>query len=507
MRRGFLTGWVSFLPRRCDYVSEPICRRTGPHVYLVGSRSGQHGWRFETPRHSDADHIRGLIRIVEEFAPTAVWVNGETRDTDVAQEFDAAVATSGAEVRIGRRGDTTTVGDVSLDVFHPTALGPDSNDNSIVLRLDHAGASALFMGDLEADGEAELLASGLDLDIDFLKVGHHGSRTSTTEAFLAATTPALAAYSALAGNQFDHPHAETLARLAAAGVETIGTRDLGTLVLEPVGGTWRLQGAPEEPITLSAPWSFVTATESGPPEVVFGDITELDAVFRWNAGRGEFDTWRRGVPAVLNSLDLVEPGDALWLLLSASATWMRSDFSDARSVTIASGWSTIGWTGPDTPASDVVALLRAERIVGFSSPNQTFESFDPDQPAFLNALDGVLHGQALWVLSVGSRTVDLPTATPPHRRSLSLSRSPRPIRLRSPSLSHHRRNRSPTRPLRKTNAIPRTRRCAFHHRRRTSTAGTSPSRTSSCCNPIRIGSTETKTALGARRRSRGWLDG
>jgi competence protein ComEC len=159
--------------------------------------------------HPDADHIRGLIRNVEDFSPAEIWVNGEARTTNVAEEFDAAAAASGATVEVGRQGDLLQLGTVNLEVLHPVSLGSDANDNSLVLRLDAGESSALFTSDLEVAGEAELIAAGVPLDIDFLKVGHHGSRSSTSAPFLAATMPDLAVYSALDGNRFGHPHASS----------------------------------------------------------------------------------------------------------------------------------------------------------------------------------------------------------------------------------------------------------------------------------------------------------
>ena len=93
--------------------------------------------------------------------------------------------------------------------------------------------------------------------------------------------------------------------------------------------------APEETVALDAPWSFVTATESGAPEDVLGGIPGVEAVFRWNASAESFDTWRPGGLAILNSLRMVAPGDALWLLLASNALdatglQRRSDSGPAR---------------------------------------------------------------------------------------------------------------------------------------------------------------------------------
>ena len=364
--------------------------------------------------HPDADHIRGLIRIVEEFSPEEIWVNGEARATSVAQEFDTAAAASGATVEVGRRGDFLQLGTLTIQVLHPVVLGSDSNDNSLVLRLDSGESSGLLTGDLEAAGEAELIAAGVELDIDLLKVGHHGSRSSTSAPFLAATTPDLAVYSALEGNRFGHPHAETLRRLEDAGVATFGTRNFGTIIAEPDGTSWSLRGLEFEEdgttqtVALQSPWNLVTAAQGGPVSEVFTDVPELLGVFRWNPAAQRFDSWRLALPAALNSLQMVEAGDVLWLHVAAPATWRQAAFAGERRVNVLAGWNTVGWTGPDTAASAVAALLGAMRILAFDAGTQRFQTFDPALPAALNSLPTVTTGAGFWALLVSPTTVTIP---------------------------------------------------------------------------------------------------
>jgi competence protein ComEC len=92
------------------------------------------------------------------------------------------------------------------------------NDNSLVIALRFAGRTLLFTGDIEAEGEDQLVAAGLSR-VDVLKVAHHGSPTSSSESFIAATRPALAVISCGRGNSFGFPSAAVLARLAAVGAE------------------------------------------------------------------------------------------------------------------------------------------------------------------------------------------------------------------------------------------------------------------------------------------------
>ena len=162
-------------------------------------------------------------------------------------------------------------------------------------------------------------------------------------------------------------------------------------------------------IPLQAPWSFVTATEAGAPAAVLGAIPGLLAVFRWDASAGAFAVWRAASPPSLNTLPEVAPGDALWLQLSGSSSWTRPVFIGARTVVVADGWSTIGWTGPAALAAEVAATLGADRIIAYVEGR--FVSFAPGLPPALSGLHTVERGQALWVQSDGSRSVTIPDAS------------------------------------------------------------------------------------------------
>ncbi len=128
------------------------------------------------------------------------------------------------------------IGGVALRVLAPCPeLDPNAsaNDNSIVFMLTHANVRALFVGDAERAEEAKLLALPAgSLRADLLKVGHHGSRTSTSPEFLAAVAPALAVISAGARNRFGHPHAATLGTLDAARTPVARTDRMGELRIE-----------------------------------------------------------------------------------------------------------------------------------------------------------------------------------------------------------------------------------------------------------------------------------
>ena len=117
----------------------------------------------------------------------------------------------------------------------------ESNDGSIVARLDYGERSFLFTGDAPQSVEKYLTRLDADsLNVDVLKVGHHGSKTSTSAEFLAATTPEVAIISAGKDNRYGHPHQEVLEALAKAGIKILRTDEVGTIVFQSDGTRfWR----------------------------------------------------------------------------------------------------------------------------------------------------------------------------------------------------------------------------------------------------------------------------
>ena len=124
------------------------------------------------------------------------------------------------------------IGDITLEIIAPISYSEeDKNSNSVVLRASAEGVSVLITGDATNDEEDAILKRFRDLKADVLKVGHHGSSTSTGEKFLAAVSPSIAVISCGEGNAYGHPHYSTLTRLADAGAEVWRTDKNGTVTV------------------------------------------------------------------------------------------------------------------------------------------------------------------------------------------------------------------------------------------------------------------------------------
>jgi len=173
--------------------------------------------------HADADHIAGLVEVFDLYQVERFYWNGQIHSTQTFQNLMAAAQAEGAQITISRSGDTIPLGDLNLQVFHPSSLSGDSNVDSIVVLLSCGTVEVLLAGDAEVPSEREMLASGILIDIDILKVGHHGSRTATSDTFLAAVAPEVGVISAGLNNQYGHPHQEVVDSLTAAGVQLWST--------------------------------------------------------------------------------------------------------------------------------------------------------------------------------------------------------------------------------------------------------------------------------------------
>ena len=195
--------------------------------------------------HGHPDHYGGLRNLVDEVAIEELWLNGqlltEEHDGAMARLVSSAMA-RGTRVRFTPElcGQSPSFGGAHLEVLWPcprydAALG--LNDNSIALRLAFGRRSFLLTGDLEHDSERLLVAAGRIQVADVLKVAHHGSRTSTSPSFLAASRPSLAVISCGAGNRYGHPSPQVVARLRDAGARVLRTDVRGGVIVS-TDGQW-----------------------------------------------------------------------------------------------------------------------------------------------------------------------------------------------------------------------------------------------------------------------------
>jgi competence protein ComEC len=183
--------------------------------------------------HPDADHVTGLIPVLEKYDVHAVVTSGEESDTGVFQNVDMRMHDEHADMHIGNAGDVIDFQDgVTATILHPYngEHFKDTNSASVSLVLSYGDETFLLTGDLPSDKESLLLSSHLlPKNITVYKAGHHGSKYSSGEQLLTYIKPEYAIISAGKDNKYGHPNPEALERLTKYAHEIISTIDRGTI--------------------------------------------------------------------------------------------------------------------------------------------------------------------------------------------------------------------------------------------------------------------------------------
>lgn len=189
--------------------------------------------------HPHEDHIGGMDNVIRSFDIGQVFMPRATTTTKTFEDVLLAIKQKGLKITTAKAGVTVLEqGNLKVNFVAPVGSGyEDMNNWSAVTRIQYGDTAFLLTGDAEAQSEEEMLASGGNLKADVLKVGHHGSISSTTPSFLKMVAPKYAVISVGTGNDYGHPHKETLTKLKNAGVQVYRTDMNGTIVFVSDGKT------------------------------------------------------------------------------------------------------------------------------------------------------------------------------------------------------------------------------------------------------------------------------
>jgi len=222
--------------------------------------------------HPHADHIGAMAAVIRAMDSIGtVLMPDAVNTTRTFENMLNAIEEKDVPITIAVPGDMIMMGDVQIQILAPNSTRySDLNDYSVVLRIEFGNSVFLFTGDADTRSENEQLASGLPLDADVLRVGHHGARTSSTQRYLDAISPSYAVISCGQGNTYGHPHDETMARLAGTGAEIYRTDENGTVIFTTDGititiSTTRGSGVQNTalPPTVTAPSSLSVTSYIG----------------------------------------------------------------------------------------------------------------------------------------------------------------------------------------------------------------------------------------------------
>jgi competence protein ComEC len=188
--------------------------------------------------HPHGDHIGGLPQVLDTFPTETVWTSQLPYSNNYVSSFTTAVTRNGAEFVQPRPGESFQLGDATIDVIGPlNLLYEDANDLSLVLMVTYGDTRFLLTGDMEEVAEKELVEAEVDLKADVLKVGHHGSSSSTSYRFLRAVAPTYGVISLAAFNEYGHPHRDPMSRLMDADVTIYRTDKMYDVVAFSDGET------------------------------------------------------------------------------------------------------------------------------------------------------------------------------------------------------------------------------------------------------------------------------
>ena len=211
--------------------------------------------------HPDADHIGQMPLILEALTVDEVWMNGVESTSKTFENTINLILEKDIVYYEPEVGDGIDFGDVAIDVLGPITRTNDANKDSIVTQVTHGAVEVMLTGDAGVKEEASLINRfGDRLVSDILKLGHHGSNTSTSQAFLDAVNPEAVIISASENNSYGHPHEEVVERLVTAGVDVYQTSQHGDVVFKSDGANIELIDANDYPTTPVVPSNESTTT-------------------------------------------------------------------------------------------------------------------------------------------------------------------------------------------------------------------------------------------------------
>lgn len=191
--------------------------------------------------HPDADHIGGLIPVLDNMTIEQFYDSGKVHTSQTFEEMLTRIDEKNIPYHVPKIGDDIEFDkDVNVKVLNANDQATDNNDASIVLKMTYGNVSFLLTGDAGVALEKEMLR--YDVKATVLKAGHHGSNTSSSEEFIQAVKPEVTILSYGEDNKYGHPHAEIVDRLQAIGSKIYATADLGTITVSTDGVNYTVNG-------------------------------------------------------------------------------------------------------------------------------------------------------------------------------------------------------------------------------------------------------------------------
>lgn len=192
--------------------------------------------------HPDADHIGGLDVVIYNFDCGTILMPDESKDTKTYDDVIETIENKNYKITRPEVGKTYSLGEADFTIIAPNRDYDDANNESIGIILTYGETRFLFTGDAEEEAELDILNNGIDIHADVYKAGHHGSRTSSCNEFLADITPKAVVVSCGEDNSYGHPHAAILNYCITNHIPIYRTDKQGTIVAKSDGKaiTWNM---------------------------------------------------------------------------------------------------------------------------------------------------------------------------------------------------------------------------------------------------------------------------
>jgi competence protein ComEC len=187
--------------------------------------------------HGDMDHIGEALKLMEEVMINEIIIPEGFVRGELEQKIMETAKRKRMKIKLVNAGDKISFQGLSFFVVSPQVLTDSKNDDSLVLWTELGGLKWLFTGDAEMEGEEKLIKMYPSLKVDVLKVGHHGSKGSTSDHLLDSVMPSIALISAGYKNRYQHPHSEVLERLAAHNISVLRTDLQGAILYQFKGNS------------------------------------------------------------------------------------------------------------------------------------------------------------------------------------------------------------------------------------------------------------------------------